>query len=84
MLRMVLDAAQKRLELERVQGGTVVANAADKAAAAATEQRLRAAWLKWYGEALDSIERLPVNGSDAALRRDIAAARVSLASEPAR
>jgi len=84
VLRIVLDAAQKRLELERVQGGTAVANAADKAAATATEQRIRAAWVKWYGEALDSIERLPVNGVDVALRRDIAAARVSLASAPTR
>jgi hypothetical protein len=40
--------------------------------------------MKWYGEALDSIERLPVNGPDVALRRDIAAARVSLASTPTR
>ena len=84
VLRIVLDAAQKRLELERIQGGTAVANAADKVAADATEQRIRAAWMKWYGEALDSIERLPVNGPDVALRRDIAAARVSLASAPTR
>ncbi len=84
VLRIVLDAAQKRLELERIQGGTAVANAADKVAADATEQRIRAAWMKWYGEALDSIERLPVNGPDVALRRDIAAARVSLASAAAR
>jgi len=84
VLRIVLDAAQKRLELERLQGGTLIANTADKAAAAATEQRIRAAWMKWYGEALDSIERLPVDGADVALRRDIAAARVSLAAAPAR
>jgi aminopeptidase YwaD len=84
VLRIVLDAAQKRLELERVQGGTAVANAADKAAATATEQRIGAAWVRWYGEALDSIERLPVNGADIALRRDIEAARVSLASAPTR
>ena len=84
VLRIVLDAAQKRLELERVQGVTAVANAADKAAATATEQRIRAAWVRWYGEALDTIERLPVKGADVALRRDIEAARVSLASAAAR
>jgi Zn-dependent M28 family amino/carboxypeptidase len=84
VLRIVKDAAHKRLELERVQGATVVANAADKAAAAATEQRISAAWIKWYGEALDSVERLPVNGADATLRRDVDAARLSLAPQQPR
>jgi aminopeptidase YwaD len=84
VLRIVKDAAHKRLELERVQGATVLANAADKAAAAATEHRISAAWIKWYREALDSVERLPVNGADATLRRDVDAARLSLAPQQPR
>ena len=84
VLRIVVDAAHKRLELERAQGTTVIANAVDKAAAAATEQRIRAAWIKWYGEALDSVERLPVNGADGTLRRDVDAARMSLTPQQLR
>jgi len=75
-----VDAGQKRQELERVQGRAAVANAADKAAAAAIEQRIRAAWMTWYGEALDSIERLPANGADEPLRREVATTKMSLAS----
>jgi hypothetical protein len=52
-----------------------VAEAQDKAAAAATEQQVLAAWTKWYGEALDSVLRLPAGGPTDSLRQQIAAAR---------
>jgi aminopeptidase YwaD len=55
-------AATWRLGLERKQGLDLVAKAADRAAAEKIEQQVIAAWIKWYGEALDSVRRLPANG----------------------
>ena len=45
----------RRLALEREQGATLVASAANRADAEATEAKVIAAWVKWYGEALDSV-----------------------------
>jgi hypothetical protein len=73
--RLVEDAARRRLVTERIQGRGIVAEAQDKAAAAATEQQVLAAWTKWYGEALDSVLRLPAGGPTDSLRQQIAAAR---------
>jgi aminopeptidase YwaD len=77
-LNIIAAAAARRLVLERSQGAALVARAADAAAARATEQRVRAAWIKWYEEALDSVERLPVGGANATLRSRISAAKKSL------
>ena len=84
VLRMIADAAARRLALERQQGSALVAQAAEPVAAAATEQRVRTAWIKWYGEALDSVERLPVEGASEVLRRRTAEAKAAVASESAR
>ncbi len=80
VLEIVARAAARRLALERQQGAALVAQAADEAAANATEQRVRSAWIKWYREALDSVERLPVGEANEALRRGIADAKMSLAA----
>jgi aminopeptidase YwaD len=81
VLDIVASAAARRLALERQQGAALVAQAADVAAAKAIEQRVKSAWIKWYGEALDSVERLPVGGANEALRRGIAEAKTSLAAQ---
>jgi hypothetical protein len=84
VLDVIADAAKRRLALEREQGVGLVAKSPDAAAAAATEQRVRAAWIKWYGEAFDTVERLPVGASTDALRAKIATAKSTLAAEPPR
>jgi len=84
VLDLIADAARRRLALEREQGASLVAKAPDSAAASATEQRVRAAWIKWYGEALDSVERLPVGGANDTLRAKIGAAKTTLQSIDAR
>jgi aminopeptidase YwaD len=81
VLDIVASAAARRLALERQQGAALVAQAADVAAAKAIEQRVKSAWIQWYGEALDSVERLPVGGANEALRRGIAEAKTSLAAQ---
>jgi aminopeptidase YwaD len=75
---IVADAAARRLELERRQGAALVAKAADTAAAAAIEKRVRAAWLKWYEQALESVERLPVAGASDGLRRRVSEAKAAV------
>jgi aminopeptidase YwaD len=77
---LLSTAARQRLELERRQGRVLMAKAADSADAAATEQRVIAAWVKWYGEALDSVSRLPPRGETDPLRARIAAAKDLLRS----
>ncbi len=79
VLKMIADAGARRLALERKQGAALVAQAGNAAAASATEQRVRTAWIKWYGEALDSVERLPVGAAGDALRRGITEAKAALA-----
>jgi aminopeptidase YwaD len=72
---LVADAASRRLTLERAQGRELAGKAQDKAAAAVIQQQVLAAWIKWYGEALDSVLRLPPAGSTEALRVKVAEAK---------
>jgi Zn-dependent M28 family amino/carboxypeptidase len=81
---MIRDAAGQRLALERTQGTALVAKATDAGAAGATEQRVRSAWIKWYEEAFDSVERLPVGGGTDRLRSRIATAKKALSSQSTR
>jgi aminopeptidase YwaD len=72
---LVEQAGTARLALERTQGPSIVVAAPDKAASEIIEQRVLAAWIKWYGEALDSVLRLPVSGKTDALAERVADAR---------
>ena len=60
-------AAAWRLGLERRQGRDLVAAAKDPAAAEKVEAQVLAAWIKWYGEALDSVRTLTVDTAVPAL-----------------
>jgi aminopeptidase YwaD len=84
VLKIIADAASRRLALERKQGAALVAQAVDAAAAGATEQRVRVAWIKWYEEALDSVERLPVGGGTDTLRSGITATKRALSLQSTR
>ena len=75
---IVGSAAEARLALERTQGRGIVEAAPDRPQAEAIERQVLDAWIKWYGEALDTVGDLPVTPASAALRRDIAAARARL------
>ncbi len=75
---LIEGAATRRLALERRQGPGIVAAAADRAKAEAVEQQVLQAWIKWYGEALESVVRLPVSGADEGLRTKVHAAKASL------
>ena len=81
---LVSSAAHARLKLEREQGAALIAKATDGLAAAATERQVIAAWVKWYGEAIDSISRLPIGVTSDSLREKIARARrtVELEGQP--
>jgi len=84
VLQTIVDASTRRLALEREQGTALIAKAPDSTAAAATERAVMAAWIKWYGEALDSVERLPVEGPTDSLKGEIATAKAGLTSPPGR
>ena len=71
-------AAAERLALERRQGPDVVAKAADRAAAEKVEQQLIAAWIKWYGEAIDSVATLPAGGPTPGVQSRIETAKRGL------
>jgi hypothetical protein len=77
--RLVEQAAIARLALERRQGHALVADAADRSAAEATEAAVQAAWRTWYGEALREVIDLPPAGADQALRQAVeqAVARIT-------
>jgi hypothetical protein len=75
---LIEAAAVARLALERRQGAELVSQASDKAAAEALEERVRDAWVKWYGEALDAVEALPVVPASEALRARVARAKSSV------
>lgn len=76
---LIEAAAVARLELEARQSRTLIERAADRPAAATAERVVFDAWKKWYGEALDSVRRLPVGGRDRAVDEgvDAAIARVT-------
>jgi aminopeptidase YwaD len=80
--RSVVDlieaAAARRLALERNQGRALVQRASDRPAAESRERDVMSAWVKWYGEALDSVLRLPAAGADDGLRARVAAAKQRL------
>jgi hypothetical protein len=71
-------AARTRLALERSQGPELVARASDRVAAQKVEAQIIAAWIKWYGEAFDSVARLPPAGATSSLRSRIERARAGL------
>jgi aminopeptidase YwaD len=58
VVELLQRAAQERLSLERRQGPALIAKAADRAAAEKVEADVVAAWIKWYGEAIDSVATL--------------------------
>jgi hypothetical protein len=60
---LLAAAADARLALEQKQGAAIVAAAADREKAQQTENAVLAAWRKWYGEALESVRKLPVGGA---------------------
>jgi aminopeptidase YwaD len=63
VIDLLTDAAAKRLALERQQqAGGLIMDA----------------WIKWYGEAIDSVLRLPAGGPSKTLRRRAAEARQEL------
>ena len=76
---LLAASATARLALEQKQGATLVAAAPDREKAEATEAAVLAAWRKWYGEALESVRRLPVKGTSPALDARIAQAQQRLA-----
>jgi Zn-dependent M28 family amino/carboxypeptidase len=71
-------AAAARLALERRQGPEIVAKAADRAAADRVEAQVISAWIKWYGEALDSVVRLPAAGPFSRVQSRVDAAKRAL------
>ena len=54
---IVASAAEARLALERTQGRGIVEAAPDRPQAEAIERQVLDAWIKWYGEALDTVWR---------------------------
>jgi Zn-dependent M28 family amino/carboxypeptidase len=78
VLTLLEAAAARRLEVERVQGPALVLASPDRAAAEAVERQVLAAWIKWYGEAFESVLRLPVAPPSPDLRARVAAATAAL------
>jgi aminopeptidase YwaD len=60
---LIESAASRRLALERTQAADVV---------------IQNAWIKWYGEAFDSVLRLPWNGATDELRTRVAQGKRNL------
>jgi Zn-dependent M28 family amino/carboxypeptidase len=75
---LLAASADARLALERKQGEAIVAAAADRAKAEATEADVAAAWRKWYIEALESVRRLVPAGSTTAIDARVAQAQQRL------
>jgi hypothetical protein len=71
VVSLIQTAAAGRLALEEQQGAQLVAKAADRTAAEAREQQVKAAWIKWYGEALRETLSLPISSASAELNRDV-------------
>jgi hypothetical protein len=68
---LIEKAAIGRLALERRQRPGIIAKASNPAAAEKVEAQVIAAWIKWYGEALDSVAWLPAAGPTSELRERI-------------
>ena len=75
---LIEQAANARLALERQQGPQIIARAPDPAAAAKVEEQVLAAWIKWYGEALDSVTRLPAAGAGESVKTRVEQAKARL------
>jgi hypothetical protein len=75
---IIASAGERRLALERAQGASIVARASDRGAAEDVERQVAAAWVKWYGEALDSVLRLPVGGPNAVVEDQVSRAKAAL------
>ncbi len=76
---LITTAARGRFELERRQGASLIANAADRVIAETVERQVIEAWVKWYSEALDSVANLPLSAT-ASLPQQIEAAKKSIRS----
>lgn len=81
VLDLLTAAADRRLALERRQGAGLIAAAPDRRAAEARERDVRAAWVKWYREAFESVLQLPASGPSDDLRRRVAEARSRLEAD---
>ena len=81
---LVAAAGTRRLSLERSQGRALVERAADKKAAEDVERRVKAAWLKWYAEALDSVNSLPATAGSTRLRDRITDAKRGIGAPSSR
>jgi aminopeptidase YwaD len=84
VIDLVAAAGTRRLSLERSQGRGLVERAADKKAAEDVERRVNAAWLKWYAEALDSVNSLPATPASNRLRDRIIAAKRAMGAPSTR
>ena len=62
VVALIESAAAGRLALEQKQGAQIVASAPDRAAAEAREAQVKAAWIKWFGEALKETLSLSAAG----------------------
>jgi hypothetical protein len=80
VVALIEAAATGRLALEQKQGAQIVASATDRPAAEARESQIKAAWIKWYGEALKETLLLPVAGPSPALSKLVEAATAKLES----
>ncbi len=67
LVRLLVAASRGRLVLEDRQGALLVASDGDQGAARAREQAIRAAWTKWYADALRAVLALPPHGPTAEL-----------------
>jgi hypothetical protein len=75
---LLAASAASRLALEQKQGAALVAAAADRGKAEETETAVMQAWRNWYGEAIESVRRLPAGAVSPALDAKIAQARQQL------
>jgi aminopeptidase YwaD len=71
VVQLLESAAKHRFALEARQGAALIAAAADKAAAEATETAVMTAWRKWFREALESVLTLPASGATPDLERRV-------------
>ena len=81
VLDLLGRAARRRLALEREQGATLVARAADQAAAERVEAQVQAAWMKWYDEAMETVLELPTEEVTKVLSARVERARSALRAE---
>jgi aminopeptidase YwaD len=68
IIRLLGTAARDRLALEDRQGRELVSNDKDQPAAKAREDSVRAAWVRWYADALQAVLSLPPRGETPELR----------------